>query len=134
MAYVPGYQHDLFISYAHEDDRDWINRLLTRLEPALKQKLGVKASIWIDNEELRASRDFSREIPDTVKSSALFLLLPSPTYIRSRYCVEEECGGFRDTHAARRARFAAKEFANELFALRCPILPVDGNEIGRAHV
>jgi len=128
MAFVPGYQHDLFISYAHEDDREWINRLIDRLEPALKQRLGVKISIWVDDQKLRASRDFSREIPDTVKSSAVFLLLPSPTYIRSRYCIDEECRVFSETLGARRARFATADFANELFALRCPILPIDGNE------
>jgi hypothetical protein len=128
MAFVPGYQHDVFISYAHEDDREWVNRLIARLEPAIKQRLGVKPSIWIDDEKLRASRDFSNEIPESVRSSAAFLLLPSPTYVRSRYCVEVECKVFTETYPARRARFASKEFANELFAFRCPILPVDGNE------
>ncbi len=127
MAYVPGYEHDLFISYAHGDDRDWINRLLDRLEPALKQRLGIKPSIWIDEDKLRQSRDFSKEIPDSVKSSAVFLLLPSPTYIRSRYCVEQECTVFEATIAGRRARFGAA-FANDLFALRCPILPIEKNE------
>ena len=96
MAYVPGYDNDLFVSYAHGDDRDWINRLLDRLEPAVKQRLGLKPSIWIDSDELRRSRDFSKEIPDSVKSSAVFLLLASPTYIRSRYCVDEECRIFQE--------------------------------------
>ncbi len=65
MAFVPGYQHDVFISYAHEDDREWVNRLIARLEPAIKQRLGVKPSIWIDDEKLRASRDFSSPRPST---------------------------------------------------------------------
>src|SRR3954471_13818749 len=127
MAYVPGYQHDVFISYAHGDDRDWIERLVDKLEPALKQRLGFKPAVWIDDDSLRASRDFSREIPDSVKQSAIFLLLPSPSYIRSSYCVEQECRIFEGTIAARRARFG-DGFSNDLFAFRCPILPVDGNE------
>jgi TIR domain len=127
MAYVPGYQHDIFISYAHGDARDWIDRLCDRLEPALKQRLGIKPSIWIDDDKLRQSRDFSREIPDSVKASAVFLLLPSPTYIRSRYCIDQECGVFEQTIVSRRARFGAS-FANDLFSLRCPILPIDDNE------
>jgi TIR domain len=128
MPYVPGYQHDLFISYAHGDDREWINRLVDRLGPALAQRLGSKASIWVDDDTLRASRDFSLEIPEAVRSCAVFLLLPSPTYIRSRYCIEQECRVFSETIAGRRARFATKDFANDLFALRCPILPIDRNE------
>jgi hypothetical protein len=127
MAYVPGYQHDVFISYAHGDDRDWISRLVDRLGPALKQRLGLAPSIWIDDDKLRASRDFSQEIPETVKTSAVFVLLPSPTYIRSVFCVREECRTFESTVASRRARFGPA-FANDLFVMRCPILPVDDDE------
>src|SRR5262245_33637414 len=127
MAYVPGFQHDVFVSYAHGDDREWINRLIDRLDPALKQRLGVRAAIWLDDDALRKSRDFSKEIPESVRSSAVFLFLPSPSYIRSRYCVDQECAVFERTIAGRRSRFAAG-FANDLFALRCPILPIDGNE------
>jgi len=128
MAYVPGFQHDVFISYAHGDDREWIARLVQLLQSALDRRLGTKTDIWIDEDDNRKSRDFSKEIPDSVRSSAVFLLLPSPTYIRSAYCVTEECGTFSGTLAARRARFAAPGFANDLFALRCPILPVDDKE------
>jgi len=128
MAYVPGFQYDVFVSYAHGDDRDWINRFLDRLKPAIKQRLGIEAAIWIDDDNLRKSRDFRKEIPDSVKFSAVFLLLASPSYIRSEYCVLEECRTFQEANAARRARFNAAEFANEEFVLRCPILPVENNE------
>src|SRR5260370_7670767 len=127
MAYVPGFQHDILSSYAHGDDRDWINRLLDRLKPAIKRRLGVEADIWIDDDNLRKTRDFRKEIPDSVRSSAVFLFLPSPTYIRSTCCVSEECRAFEETLAGRRARFTIAEFANEQFALRCPILPVEKN-------
>ena len=128
MAYVPGYKHDVFVSYAHGDDREWIALLAARLEPALKQRLGTKPAIWIDDDQLRASRDFSAEIPDSVRSSAVFLLLTSPTYIRSTYCVDEECRTFADSLPARRVRFTSDEFVAERFAFRCPILPTDNNE------
>jgi hypothetical protein len=127
MAYVPGYQHDVFISYAHGDDRQWVERLVDRLEAAVKQRLGVKPAFWMDDDALRTSRDFTREIPASVESSAVFLLFPSPSYIRSAYCVDQECKAFEKTIAARRSRFGPG-FANDLFALRCPILPVDDNE------
>ena len=128
MPYVPGYQHDVFVSYAHGDDREWVNRFVDRLETALTQRLGIKASIWIDADDLRKSRDFSREIPDSVKSSAVFLLFPSPTYIRSLYCINHECRTFAEGIPDKRAGFASGGFANDLFALRCPILPIDDNE------
>jgi hypothetical protein len=39
MAFVPGFDHDALISYAHGDDRDWINRFLDPLEPAPSRPL-----------------------------------------------------------------------------------------------
>lgn len=128
MGYVPGFAHDLFVSYAHGDDRLWVTRLVDRLEPALKQRLGLRTDIWVDDEALRRSRDVSREIPEAVEASAVFLLLASPSYIRSQYCVAQECGGFANTVPAKRARFRLPDFANEWFAFRCLLLPVDGNE------
>ncbi len=128
MAYVPGFQHDIFISYAHGDNRQWVERFLDRLKSEIKPRLGIEPVTWVDDEKLRRDRDFQREIPDSVEHSAVFLLLPSPTYIRSRYCVEEECAAFRRTLEARRQRFQTKEFANSLFALCCPILAVENNE------
>jgi hypothetical protein len=127
MAYVPGFEHDIFISYAHGDDRDWINRLLDRLKPELKRRLGIEPTIWIDKDDLRSSRDFRKEIPESVRSSAVFVLLPSPTYIRSPYCVGEECRAYGETIPLKRKRFGG-DFANEQFVLRCPLLPVDDNE------
>src|SRR5215470_11079489 len=128
MAYVPGYEFDVFISYAHGDDRAWINRFLDRWKPAINQRLGAEANIWIDDDNIRSTRDFQRQIPEAVRSSAIFLFLPSPSYVRSIYCVFEECRAFQETLAVRRARFSTNDFADEQFALRCPILPVEGNE------
>jgi TIR domain len=128
MAYVPGFEHDIFISYAHGDDREWIDRFIERLKPALKRRLGIEPIFWIDRKDLRASRDYRREIPGSIDSSAVFLCLPSPCYIRSEYCVRVEVPHFENTLEARRNRFKESGFANEQFALRCPLLPIDDNE------
>jgi TIR domain len=127
MAFVPGYEHDVFVSYAHGDNREWVSRFAGRLESELKKKLGDAAEVWLDTTELRATRDYRQEIPDSVTRSAVFLLLPSPPYLRSQYCVEIECQAFADTLSAKRARFTGDDFANEQYALRCPIEQVDNN-------
>jgi hypothetical protein len=127
MSYVPGFDHDVFVSYAHGDDREWINGLINRLKATLKQRLGVEPDFWIDSEDLRRSRDFNKEIPARVKSSAVFLFFPSPSYIRSEYCVHGECRAFAETLSLKRNRFSA-DFANDHFAFRYVLLPVDRNE------
>lgn len=128
MAYVPGYEHDVFVSYAHGDKREWVSRFALRLESALKEKLGDLADVWLDESDLQATRDFRREIPDSVTRAAVFLFLPSPAYLRSQYCIEVECRAFAETVASKRARFLGPDFVNEQFAMRCPIEAVDNDE------
>jgi len=128
MAFVPGYKHDVFVSYAHGDNREWISRFVGRLESALKNKLGDSADVWLDDSDLRETRNFQKEIPESVTSAAVFLFLPSPAYLRSQYCVEIECRAFADTLPSKRARFTGQDFTNEEYAVRCPIEQVDNNE------
>jgi hypothetical protein len=127
MAFVPGFDHDVFVSYAHGDDRDWINRFLDRLKPTLSRLL-PGADVWIDKDDLRKSRNFEQDIPASLASSAVLISLVSPTYIDRPYCVWEECHRFTALAAARKQpgqRFATPEFATELFGFRCPILPLE---------
>ncbi len=126
-SYVPGYTHDIFVSYAHGDDVDWLERLIERLQTTLDRRLGIPVRIWWDKEGLASSKDYRLEIPAELKSSALFLFFPSPKYVRSDYCVRVECQQRLEQLDVNRSRYAAPEFANQLFALRCPILPIAGN-------
>jgi hypothetical protein len=126
MAFVPGFDHDVFISYAHGDDREWINRFLDRLRTALNRLL-PGTDVWIDKDDLRKSRDFEKDIPASLESAAILISLVSPTYITRPYCVHQECRRFGDLVAARKQsgqRFAASEFTADLFGFRCPILPL----------
>jgi len=126
MAFVPGFEHDVFISYAHGDDRDWINRFIDCLKPSLSGLL-PDVNIWIDEDNLRKSRNFEQDIPSSLASAAVLLSLVSPTYIRRPYCVHHECHRFSNLAAARKQpgkRFASPDFAADLFGFRCPILPL----------
>ncbi len=124
MPFVPGFEHDVFISYAHGDDRDWINRFLDRLAPALNRLLPGTA-IWVDKDDLRKSRNYEQDIPANLSSSAVFISLVSPTYITRPYCVQQEYRRFASQAAARKQkRFNAAQFSADLFGFRCPILPL----------
>ena len=126
MAFVPGFDNDVFISYAHGDDRDWINAFLGKIQSALSRLL-PGAHVWIDEYALRKSRNFEIDIPASLQSSAVLISLVSPTYIDRPYCVHQECRRFTHLVAARKQagqRFADPEFAADLFGFRCPILPM----------
>jgi hypothetical protein len=57
MAYVSEYEHDIFVSYAHDDDQPtnvstvgWITTLIKNLEVELNRRVGpAKVSIWTDH-------------------------------------------------------------------------------------
>jgi len=58
MAFVPGYKHDIFISYAREDNQPhsgiaqgWVSTLVKDLQEMLALKLGSNEfSLWIEDE------------------------------------------------------------------------------------
>jgi hypothetical protein len=49
------------------------------LKPAIKRRLGVEVKAWIDDDDLRKTRDFRKEVSDNIRSSAVFVLLASPS-------------------------------------------------------
>ena len=74
MAYIDGFEHDIFISYAHvddltasEDEEGWVTSFIEHLKVALGQRFGnfdcVK--IWRDKRRLEGNHVFDEviEIP-----------------------------------------------------------------------
>lgn len=98
VTYVAGYEYDVFVSYAHVDnapiepaDHGWVDALVGILERDVVMRLGRKEafSIWRDTQSLRGNYQISGHIPAQVKNSALFLVVLSPGYLASQYCMQE---------------------------------------------
>jgi hypothetical protein len=98
MAYVQGFEFDLFISYAHVDDltaesgaKGWVTQFYENLEIALWKRAGRADSvrIWRDIRKIDGSQLFNKTIEDGVRSSALFVALTSSGYLESDYCRKE---------------------------------------------
>jgi hypothetical protein len=87
MAIAPGYEHDLFVSYAHVDDVEvggsegWVSQFVKRLESALRQRLGGTEAlrIFFDSHAAGANLQLP-ELVNAVRRSALFLVVGSPSY------------------------------------------------------
>lgn len=96
MAYLPGFDNDVFISYTHKDnhgpgalpDAGWVTRFHLDLQQRLTEFLGVDACIWRDK-KLRGSDDYSEEIFAQLKGSTVFIPILSPGYLRSTWCQNE---------------------------------------------
>ena len=76
---------NVFASYSHKDEAV-IERLRTHLA-MLRREGGLDE--WFDREIL-AGGEIDAEIAERLESSGLFLLLVSPNFLASDYCVEKE--------------------------------------------
>ena len=104
MAFVPEYDHDIFISYAHVDDQPfidgttglerstgWISTLVRHLKNELAQKIGRAdaVSVWFDSHNLRGHHSLFDEIAARLERAALFIPILSPGYVASQWCQDE---------------------------------------------
>ena len=97
MAYLPGFEYDIFISYAHvdnetldENDKGWVEQFHRAFAILINQRVGRadRLKIWRD-EKLGPFTEFDAEISDRLKSAALLLSLTSNAYLASDYCKKE---------------------------------------------
>src|ERR1051325_7133141 len=95
MAYVAGYQFDVFISYCNVDNepigsrRGWVEEFHEALEDWLVKRRGLKnLKIWRDP-ELKGNTRFDEAIRHRTQSSALLFVLQSRNYAQSEYCRKE---------------------------------------------
>lgn len=97
MAYVPGFKHDIFISYASDNNpkpkankvRGWVTESKERLKDYLKAKLGRELKIWFDEDNIINGDIFDTKIRDALENSATILIFLSSAYLRSDWCEME---------------------------------------------
>lgn len=89
----------VFISYSHKDETA-LERLHTHL--AVLRREG-RIDEWFDREIL-AGREIDAEVAERLESSGLFLLLVSPDFLASDYCVEREMERALERHRSGDAR------------------------------
>jgi hypothetical protein len=104
MTFITGYEYDVFISYAHVDDRPfidaggglerspgWVSTLVRHLKNELAQKIGRSdaASVWFDSHNLRGNHQLIDEIAARLERAAIFVAILSPGYVASQWCQDE---------------------------------------------
>src|SRR3954454_24925401 len=92
--FLPSYEHDVFVSYAHEEELGaWTVRLQEDLRKALDLMLlsklkGKSVDVWIDR-ILRNNLPLTDQLQGAVQGSALLLIVMSPFYLGSDWCGKE---------------------------------------------
>ncbi|HJQ23353.1 MAG TPA: toll/interleukin-1 receptor domain-containing protein [Blastocatellia bacterium] len=96
MGYLPGFQHDIFISYAHVDNAavdqadGWVTQFREHLDLQMSKRVGRMGAvkIWQDP-ALEGGQLFDKTIEDAINGSAIFIALTSSGYLASDYCKQE---------------------------------------------
>ena len=104
MGFIPEYEHDIFVSYAHVDDQPfidaatgqeratgWVATFVRHLKNELAQKVGRAdaVSVWLDAHNLRGHHPLNEEIGGRLGRAALFVAILSPGYVASDWCQQE---------------------------------------------
>ena len=97
MAYVPGFDIDVFISYARRSDlKDWVTKFKEEMVSQLGSTLsGRPPNVWMDS-RLQTGDVFKAEIERLLSRTAIFLAVVSPGYVASEWCMVHEFRYFLD--------------------------------------
>jgi hypothetical protein len=99
-AFVPGFQYDVFISYAWvnnypeqdgKPETGWVSQFKTKLQQRIDERLGRTgaARLFFDRTRLGKNQDFDPQIEAAVRGSAVFVAMFSDGYIQSPGCCQE---------------------------------------------
>ena len=108
MVYLPEFEHDIFVSYAHADNQGaggsemehgWVTTLRHNL---IHAPGALRKDVYIDH-QLKPGDPLDADLLRKVERSALLLIVLSQSYIRSEWC-GKELDHFVETHADDRRR------------------------------
>jgi TIR domain len=114
MPYVPGFDYDLFISYAAADNtKGEVAEFVETLEKQISDNLvnaysKAKIRVYFDREDLatKTAFDWKKRLEEAASSSAILVPLLSPNYLSSRYCNEERQWFGKQPHASEQHPYA----------------------------
>ncbi len=98
MAYVDGFEYDVFLSYARvddltvtEDELGWVSSFEKHLRVSLEQRVGRIGAVrlWRDLRQIDGSQLFDRTIDKALDEVAVFVALTSRGYLKSEHCRKE---------------------------------------------
>ncbi len=100
MAYVSGFNQDIFISYAQVDNEPqyysgkevrWVSYLKKQLQKRVDQKLGriSDSKIWMDLDDLAGNDAVTPTIKTAINTTAALVVVLSDGYLKSEWCKAE---------------------------------------------
>lgn len=96
MAAIPGFRHDIFVSYAHSDNQPvagtgngFVSELVADLKTEVSRKVRNDVDIWWDHYKLTGGMRVTPELMTAASDCACIIVIASPAYLRSEWCERE---------------------------------------------
>jgi TIR domain/Domain of unknown function (DUF4062) len=128
MGYVPGYENDVFISYAHVDNvpivpgkPGWVDFFEDLLRKRVKARLRGEIQFFRD-QQLRLYRKFSDQLFEKLAGSAILICIPSPNYVESDWCLWELEQFYKRTGSDRIIKVVKTHFDEQSLKPRAKLL------------
>src|SRR4051812_10933563 len=115
MPYVPGFEYDLFISYASDDnERSAVEEFAATLERHISDNLvncfspKEKIRTYFDRQRLgtQTAVNWEEQLKTAASSAAILVPLISPNYLSSSYCSKERSWFGTQPHVGSTCPFA----------------------------
>jgi hypothetical protein len=92
VAYVPGFQYDVFVSYARSDDSR-LSEFVRDIRKYLTREFGTLFAdecVFFDQQGLNhAPTEWKKKLKESAESAAILVPFLSPSYATSDYCAKE---------------------------------------------
>src|SRR5436853_6792683 len=99
MSYVPGFERDVFISYARANDHEgWVSAFCRKLKSRLRE-MEPAVMVFEDTIDVQGNDDLSK-ILHCVRNSAVLVTVMSRSYLTRPWCLDE-CREFAAVNARR---------------------------------
>jgi hypothetical protein len=120
MAFVPGFLHDVFISYACADD-DSAGGLVRHFWKIFTDALRAEGlriqsddnpggvDVFLDRRSLQSADDLTQQVLTSARSSAVFVAFHSTAYIASNWC-QREATEFTSNYDSKRPHLNGRLF------------------------
>lgn len=84
---APGF--DVFISYAHDDDTQVIQRLVEELQEAFAAIAGRRLTVFLDQDGIPTAQRWQRTITSALRTSSVMIAVLTGRYLLSDWCAQE---------------------------------------------